>query len=165
MFLNEYDWENMDRLTYMIEIFPGQERRPDCLWSLSLSELQLSKLKTSPHLSGSIKSWHFFHMLKKPDLAELRENSEESAIIWGLNEATQTVWYSVVSPCRRTVSQFFLHDSDGDPSAVWSHLPLCGKNHSLKRSITSKTSDLRIPLKVQLWGIEGHKVQLLTSHL
>ena len=57
-----------------------------------------SELKTSPCLFYiSIKSWHFFQVVKKkrPWLGS-SVNPEESAVIWGLNEATQTVWHSTV---------------------------------------------------------------------
>lgn len=72
------------------------------------------RLKTSPHLSGSIKSLHFFQTWKKkPDLAQLRVNPEQSVVIWALNKETETVWNSVVSQCERTVAALFLDHSEG----------------------------------------------------
>ena len=70
-----------------------------CTWFQGFSELKTS--------SCFIKNLFFFQVLKKPWLGSA-ECREESAIIWGLNEARQTVWYSVVSQC---VEEQFLYDS------------------------------------------------------
>lgn len=76
----------------------------------SPESVRAPQIKTGPYLSHcSIKSLFFFNSGKKHALAQLRINPEQSAIIWGLNEATQTVWYSAVS--RSVGDQLVLCDS------------------------------------------------------
>lgn len=62
---------------------------PVCFWFHGFSgsswPTEEQELKTSPCLSYiSIKSWHFFQVVKKKkNLARLSVNPEESAVIWG----------------------------------------------------------------------------------
>lgn len=85
-----------------------------CIWfhgfSRSLWPTEAQELKTSPYLSYiSIKSWHFFQVVKKKTWLGLSVNPEESAVIWGPKWSNaDSLTFNSFTVCGRTVSPLFL---------------------------------------------------------
>lgn len=78
-----------DRLTYMMEIFPGQNDSLTLSDGMIFPESRGTRAQNKPSLVCQYQKLTFFPSVEKTWLGSAESKSWEGAIIWGPNEETQ----------------------------------------------------------------------------